>query len=111
MNLKAALIYWKLAIFRVSGKAMIAIALAIAQGLNGANWSDFTPTQQFVSIVLAVGSGWSIIDAFLDQTLSNIQHSGLGIPRATMPGADVTQHTHVTQDTTTTPLAKAPPAP
>ena len=82
---KAALLYWKLAIFRVTGKALMAIALSVAQGLNGVSWGDFTPTQKFVTVTLAAGTGWAIIDAFLDQTLNLIRRNPkeLGLPQDT----------------------------
>lgn len=51
----------------------MAIVLAVAQALNGAEWSSFTPTQKFVCVALACGTGWSIIDAFLDTTLAEIK--------------------------------------
>lgn len=72
-TLRAAIVYWKLAIFRVSGKALIAVALSIAQGLNGVNWYEFTGTQKFVTVTLAVGSGWAIVDAFLDTTMGELR--------------------------------------
>lgn len=74
-TLKAALLYWKLAIFRVMGKALVAMVLSAAQALNGLEWSAFNPTQKFICVALAVGTGWAIIDAFLDQTLSRIEHN------------------------------------
>lgn len=97
---KAAIIYWRLAIFRVSGKAVIAMVLSAAQALNGVEWSTFTATQKFICIALAVGSGWSIIDAFIDQTLSRIQDDpdGLGIPRGE---GKVTQETRSASVTNT----------
>lgn len=82
--MKAAWLYWKLAIFRVSGKTAMAIALSLAQALNGVLWSDFTPTQKFVTVVLALGTGWAIIDAFLDSTMGELKKrpnaEGLALP-------------------------------
>lgn len=84
MNFKAVFLYWKLATLRVTGKALMALALSITTTLNGAEWSQFTPTQKFVGIVTALGAMWLVIDAFLDQTLTQIQQNpdGLGIPGA-----------------------------
>lgn len=93
-KMKAVFIYWQLAIFRVSGKALIAIALSIAQGLNGAQWNQFTGTEKFVAIVLALGSGWAIIDAFLDTTMNEIRKHPDGI---VIPGSE----THTMQRTVT----------
>jgi len=64
--------YWKLAIAKVTGKASLAVVLAIAQALNGVEWSSFTPTQKFCCIALAIASGWAIIDAFLDSTMARL---------------------------------------
>ena len=82
---KPVKLYWKLAAFRISGKAMIAVALSVAQGLNGIlHWNDLTETQQFVMVALAVGAGWAIIDAFLDTTMAEIRkHKSLTIPNGT----------------------------
>lgn len=71
--MRAAWLYWRLAIFRVTGKAAMAVALSIAQGLNGVRWVDFTSTQKFVTVTLAIGTGWAIIDAFLDNTMTDLR--------------------------------------
>lgn len=79
--MRTTFLYWRLAAYRASGKAVIAVVLSIAQALNGMNWSDFTPTQKFVAVALGLAAGWAVIDAFADQTLSEIRrHRGLAIP-------------------------------
>ncbi len=85
--MRAALLYWQLAISRVTGKAVMAVALSLAQGLNGVNWSDFTPTQKFVLVVLAIGTGWSIVDAFMDSTMSDLRRGRL-TEALVIPGGD-----------------------
>lgn len=64
--------YWKLAVIRCFGKAMIGVVLSAAQALNGLDWEKQSPTQQFVMIALAAGQGWSVVDAFLDNTMQAI---------------------------------------
>jgi hypothetical protein len=65
-------LYWKLAIAKASGKALISIVLSLAQALNGTDWGNLTPTQKFITLSLAVGTGWAVIDAFLDQTMNTL---------------------------------------
>lgn len=66
------LMYWKLAVVKASGKAFVAMVLSMAQALNGADWPGFSPTQKFCALALAVGSGWAVIDAFLDQSMARL---------------------------------------
>jgi hypothetical protein len=71
-KLKRAVLYWKLAIAKVSGKALLAGALSVAQTLNGVSWDSFSPSEKFVAIVTALGIMWAIVDAFLDTTMSQL---------------------------------------
>lgn len=71
--MKATLIYWKLAITKVVGKSLMALFTSMVATLNGVSWSDFTGTQQFIAIAAAVGAMWSVIDAFLDSTMSELK--------------------------------------
>jgi len=67
------LLFWKLPMAKCAGKALMALLLSIVATLNGAEWSIFTPTQKFVAIVLALGAMWTVIDAFLNDTMSRLQ--------------------------------------
>lgn len=95
--LKAVFLYWKLAVFRVTGKSLMALALSITTTLNGAEWSQFTPTQKFVALVTGLGAMWLVIDAFLDQTINQIQQNpdGFGIPGVESRTQTVTVKTEV----------------
>jgi hypothetical protein len=93
------LLYFKLGIFKVSGKAMIAILLSLVSTLNGINWSAFTTTQKFVAIGVAIGQGWSIVDAFLDTTMADLKDA--------KPAADAAQKVEDAKNALANP---APPA-
>lgn len=67
--------YWKLAITKCFGKAMVGFILSMAQALNGLEWSNQSGTQQFIMMALAVGSAWSIVDAFLDTTMQRLSET------------------------------------
>lgn len=84
-TLKATFLYWRLAIFRISGKALLAAAMSVVTTLNGAEWALFTATQKFVAIVTALGAMWMIIDAFLDSTMSEIRKTIPPPPRDNVP--------------------------
>lgn len=66
------LLFWKLPLAKCAGKAMIALLLSVVGTLNGAEWSAFTPTQQFVAVVIALGAMWTVIDAFLNETTARL---------------------------------------
>lgn len=70
---KEAWLYWKLAIFKCAGKAVMALIMSIVASLNGTEWSNFTPTQQFVAGAAALGSLWTVIDAFLNDTMAKLK--------------------------------------
>lgn len=70
---KAAFLYWKLAIFRITGKALMAAAVSVVTTLNGAEWGQFTSTQKFVALVTALSAMWMVIDAFLDSTMGELR--------------------------------------
>lgn len=65
-------IYWRLAVTKASGKALIAMIMSMAQALNGLEWHNLNGTQQFIAFSLAIGAGWSVIDAFLDTTMQTL---------------------------------------
>lgn len=98
-TLKAVWLYWKLALFRVSGKALMAGMTSVVATLNGSQWGGFSATEKFVAVITAMGAMWLVIDAFLDQTISRIEQNpdGLGIP-----GADVSRKTTVDSHQVTT---------
>ena len=73
--IKASFLYWKLAIAKCGGKALMAVINSVVATLNGVEWNTFTPTQQFVAVATALGAGWLVIDAFLDQTMSRLSES------------------------------------
>ena len=72
-QLRRMLLYWRLALFKVSGKALVSCVLSVASTLNGADWRDFTGTQKFLAIAAALGAMWTVIDAFLDNTMSDLK--------------------------------------
>lgn len=72
-ELGRTLIFWKLAIFKVCGKACMALLLSLVGTLNGAQWSDFTGTERFVAVVCGLGAMWVTIDAFLSETMSDLK--------------------------------------
>ena len=63
------LLYWKLAILKVSGKALIAAVNSLVATLNGVQWEMFTTTQKFVAMATAGAAMWMVVDAFLDQSM------------------------------------------
>lgn len=67
------LVFWKLAIFKVFGKACMALLLSMVASLNGTSWSSFTPTEKFIAVVVAIGAMWTTIDAFLSETMSDLK--------------------------------------
>lgn len=104
--MKAAILYWRLALFRASGKALMALAMSLVTTLNGAEWSQFTPSQRFVAFVTAAGAMWLVIDAFVDTTLAELKKhpDGLGIPNG---DTKIVRHTEL-DETTTTEVKPAP---
>ena len=66
------LLFWKLPLAKCAGKALMALLLSVVGTLNGAEWYVFTPTQQFVAIVIALGAMWNVIDAFLNDTMARL---------------------------------------
>lgn len=98
--LKAVILYWRLALFKVSGKALLALAVSLVTTLNGAEWSQFTPTQKLVGVITALGAMWLVIDAFLDTTLAELKKhpEGLGIPNG---DTKIVKHTELDETTTT----------
>ena len=72
-NAKDAILFWKMAIIKCSGKALMALLLSIVGTLNGVEWSEFTPTQHFIAIVVALGAMWTVVDAFLSDTMTKLQ--------------------------------------
>ena len=66
------LVYWRLAVTKAAGKALIAVIMSIAQALNGLEWHNLSGTQQFITFSLALGAGWSVVDAFLDTTMHSL---------------------------------------
>lgn len=91
-------LYWKLAATKCLGKALLGIILSMAQALNGLNWEDQKPTQKFIMIALALGQGWSIVDAFLDQTMSILsKNEKTAIARDTAPADAVVRTETITE--------------
>lgn len=82
------ILYWKLAAFKVAGKALLAGVLSVAATLNGADWTQFTGTQKFLAIAAGLGAMWTVIDAFLDTTMSELRN---GLPPAPPPATPPTQ--------------------
>lgn len=74
-DFKAKLIYWKLALAKCLGKALMAAINSVVATLNGVEWNTFTPTQEFVAVATAFGASWLVIDAFLDQTMSHLSEA------------------------------------
>lgn len=70
---KAAVVYWKLAIAKCAGKAFMALIMSVVGTLNGTEWSTFTKTQQFVAVAVAIGAMWTVIDAFLNDTMATLK--------------------------------------
>ncbi len=68
-----SVLFWKVAILKVSGKACMALLLSIVASLNGVEWATFTPTGKFMAIVVALGQMWTVIDAFLNETMSELK--------------------------------------
>lgn len=66
------LLFWKLPLAKCAGKSLMALLISIVGTLNGAEWSAFTRTQQFVAFVLALGAMWNVIDAFLNDTMARL---------------------------------------
>ena len=64
--------FWKLAIAKCSGKALMALLMSVVATLNGMEWNDFLPTQKFVAICVALGAMWTVVDAFLSDTMSKL---------------------------------------
>lgn len=63
-----------MAIFRVSGKAIMAGITSLVASMNGiTSWQDYTSTQKFIVFATAAGAMWLVIDSFLDQTISRLQ--------------------------------------
>jgi len=67
------ILFWKLAMTKVTGKAILAGGNSIITSLNGAQWSDFTSSQRLVAYVSAYGAMWLVIDAFLDNTMHELK--------------------------------------
>lgn len=66
-------LFWKLAILKCSGKAIMAGITSIVASLNGiTSWNDFTPTQQFIVLCTGLGSMWLVVDSFLDQSMARL---------------------------------------
>lgn len=72
-ELTARLVYWKLAITKCVGKALNALLISIMATLNGVEWSSFTGTQKFIAVACALGAMWSVIDAFLNDTMAGLK--------------------------------------
>lgn len=73
MNWFKSINYWKLAIFKVSGKALVALFTSIVASLNGAQWSQFTSTEKFVAIACGIAAMWNVVDAFLSDTMAKLR--------------------------------------
>lgn len=69
------ILYWKLAVTKCTGKALMAGINSIVATLNGVEWNTFTPTQKFVAFMTAAGAMWLVMDAFLDQTMSRLSEA------------------------------------
>ncbi len=67
------ILFWKLAMTKVSGKALLAGGNSVVTSLNGAQWADFTSSQRLVAYVSAYGAMWLVIDAFLDNTMHELK--------------------------------------
>lgn len=72
-NFAQGLIYWKLAILKVSGKALVALFASIVATLNGVEWTNFTGTQKFIAIGCGLTAMWTVIDAFLNDTMASLK--------------------------------------
>lgn len=72
---KRVVLFWKMSIVKCTGKALVAIANSIMATLNGVQWGDFTPTQKFIAITCGVVAGWTVVDAFLSESIANIRQS------------------------------------
>lgn len=72
-ELGKTLIFWKLAIFKVCGKACMALLISVVASLNGAEWNAFTGSQKFVAIVCGLGAMWTVVDSFLSETMSDLK--------------------------------------
>lgn len=68
-----SMMYWKLAVIKCLGKAMVALFASIVATLNGVEWSTFTGTQKFIAIVCGITAMWTVVDAFLNETMSNLK--------------------------------------
>lgn len=66
-------LYWKIAILKCLGKALMGLLFSLVATLNGSQWNEFTHTEKFIAIVSAVGAAWTVIDAFLDQTMARLR--------------------------------------
>jgi|SRR5690349_18226791 len=67
------LLYWKLAIFKATGKAVGALIASLIASLNEKNWSDFSDTGKFIVVATAILAMWQVLEAFLNTTLSDLQ--------------------------------------
>lgn len=72
---RRAIVYWKMSIIKCTGKALFAVVNSIVATLNGVQWSDFTPTQKFVAIACGIAAGWTVVDAFLSDSMANLRQS------------------------------------
>lgn len=62
-----------MAILKVVGAAFMAALLSMVSTLNGIEWGDLSPTSKFVAIVIAIGQMWTVIAAFLNETMSELK--------------------------------------
>lgn len=72
-SLAESINFWKLAIVKALGKAFVAGILSVAATLNGAEWDNFTGSQKFVAISVAIGAVWNVLDAFLSETMADLK--------------------------------------
>jgi len=93
----AAFYYWRMALLRVTGKAIMAGIVSMAATLNGVEWSEFNPTERFVAIATGLGAMWLVVDAFLDQSMSRLQPQVFAIP----PDATLVEQKVVSKSGTT----------
>lgn len=67
------MLFWKMAILKMAGAAFMAVLLSIAGTLNGVEWNSFNSSEKFVAITLALGQMWTVISAFLNETMSDLK--------------------------------------
>ena len=72
-NARDAIIFWRMAIIKCSGKSLVALFASIVASLNGVEWSEFTGTQKFIAITCGITAMWTVIDAFLSETMSDLK--------------------------------------